>query len=234
MVVTYNPATTRKQQHALESKLESLRAVLLEMRLRVRQGDPHWRDEQTVRERYLRECERLHVPSDLYTLKFTRRGQRLSMSFRKDFYRLSLQQQRFGKSIIITDNKDWTTPEIVEAHLDRWKVEERFRLSKDEDLVATRPMRHWTDSKLRCHLFTCVAAMTYLRCLERHLERSGVKRTARAVMEEMRHLHSVLSIPKGARKPARRLESPTKTQREVLRAFGYRIDASGVLQQIEP
>jgi transposase len=233
VVVTYNPATARKQQHALESKLERLRTELLGMRVRVRQGDPHWRDEQAIRERYLRECERLHMPSDLYTLKFTRRGGRLSMSFRKDFYRLGLQQQRFGKSIIITDNKDWTTPEIVQTHLDRWKVEERFRLSKDEDLVATRPVRHWTDSKLRCHLFTCVAAMTYLRRLELHLERSGVKRTAKAVMEEMRHLHSVLSIPKGARKPARRLESPTKTQREVLRAFGYRIDARGVLQQIE-
>jgi len=233
VVVTYNPATARKQQYRLESKLESLRAALLEMRVRVREGEPHWRDEQVVRERYLRECERLHVPSDLYTLKFTHRAGKLSMSFRKDFYRLGLQQQRFGKSVIITDNRDWTTPRIVEAHLDRWKVENSFRLSKDEELVATRPVRHWTDSKLRCHLFTCVAAMTYLRMIERRLEHSGVQMTATAVVEQMRDLHSVLSIRKGARKPSRRLETPSKTQREVLRAFGCRIDTGGVLQQIE-
>jgi len=233
VVVTYNPATARKQQYVLEDKLETLRAELLEMRIRVRRGDPHWRDEEVVRERYLRACERLHLASDLYTLKFTRRGQYLSLSFRKDFYRLGLQHQRFGKSIIITDNRDWTTAQIVQAHLDRWQVEDRFRLSKDEELVGAQPMRHWTDSKIRCHLFTCVAALTNLRRIELRLQEAGVKMTAEEAMEQMRHLHSVLSLRKGARKPHRRLETPTKTQSEVLRAFGHRIDARGVLQPIE-
>ena len=49
-------------------------------------------------------------------------------------------------------------------------------------------------------------------------------------MQDMQGLHSVLSIPKGARKPHRRLETPSKTQAEVLLAFGHRVDASGVLQ----
>jgi len=234
VVVTYNPTTARKQQYVQESKMESLRAELLEMRIRVRRADPHWRDEATIRERYLRACERLHISSDLYALKFTRRGEHLSLSFRKDFYRLGRQQERFGKSIIITDNTDWTTPEIVQTHLDRWQVEERFRLSKDEEQVSVQPMRHWTDSKIRCHLFTCVAAMTYLRRIELRLERAGVKITAEEAMGQMRRLHSVLSFREGARKPTRRLELPTKTQAEVLRAFGHRIGASGGLQSIKP
>jgi hypothetical protein len=49
-------------------------------------------------------------------------------------------------------------------------------------------------------------------------------------MQDMRTLHDVLSIPKGARKPHRRLETPSKTQAEVLSAFGHRVDDSGVLQ----
>jgi transposase len=72
----------------------------------------------------------------------------------------------FGKNIIITDNTDWTTREIVEASLDRWQAENRFRLSNDDDLVAARLIRHWTDSKIRFHLFSCVVALTYLRRLE--------------------------------------------------------------------
>ncbi len=35
----------------------------------------------------------------------------------------------------------------------------RFRLSKNENLVGVQPIRHWTDSKIRCHLFTCVVAI---------------------------------------------------------------------------
>jgi transposase len=58
------------------------------------------------------------------------------------------------------------TGDIIEASLARWQVEDRFRCSKDVDLVGTGPLRHWTDSKIRCHLFTCVVAMTYLRRIE--------------------------------------------------------------------
>ena len=41
----------------------------------------------------------------------------------------------FGKNIIITDNTDWTPREIVEASLYRWQVEDRFRLTKNDDLI---------------------------------------------------------------------------------------------------
>ncbi len=39
-------------------------------------------------------------------------------------------------------------------------------------------------------------------------------------------------LSKGSRKPTRRLETPSKTQAEVLSVFGHQIDASGVLQNI--
>ena len=76
--------------------------------------------------------------------------------------------------------------------------------------------------------------MTYLRRIELVLAATGKKRTAADIMEEMRHLHHVLSLRRGARKPDRRLETPSKTQAEVLSAFGYRVDSSGVLQPRSP
>ena len=79
------------------------------------------------------------------------------------------------------------------------------------------------------HLFTCVVAMTYLLRIELKLTASGINRTAADIMEDMRRLHQVLSLKKGERKPARRLETPSKTHAEVLSAFGYRVDGGGVL-----
>jgi len=108
---------------------------------------------------------------------------------------------KFGKDIIVTDNTDWTTSEIVEANLDRWQVENNFRLSKDDDLVAIRPIRHWTDNKIRCHLFSCVVAMTYLRRIELRLKASGIQRSAEDVMDDMRHFHSVLMFKKAKALP---------------------------------
>jgi transposase len=232
VVVTYNPATARKQDYTFQSKLETIRQQLLTMRNNVREKAPHWKKPDAIRERYVRLCERLHVSSHYYTLAFKQTNDGLSMSFRKDPYRVSRKQAMFGKNIIITDNTDWTTCEIVEASLDRWQVEDRFRLSKNDDLVGTRPIRHWTDSKIRCHLFSCVVALAYLRRLELRLSAAGVSRTAEDVMEDMQHLHSVLTLNRGSIKPIRRLETPTKTQSEVLTALGHRIDGSGVLQPI--
>ena len=232
VVVTYNPITARKQDYTFQSKLETIRQQLLVMRNKVREKAPHWKKHDAIRERYVRLCERLHVSSDFYTIRFEHTKDGLTMSFRKDPYRISRKQTMFGKNIIITDNTDWTTREIVEASLDRWQVEDRFRLSKNDDLVGTRPVRHWTDSKIRCHLFTCVVAMTYLRRLELKLASAGINRTAEDVMDDMQHLHSVLTLSKGSRKPIRRLETPTKTQSEVLSALGHRIDDGGVLHPI--
>jgi len=229
VVVTYNPTTERKQTYTLDSKLDGIRQELLAMRSKVRNKEPHWRKQEAIRERYLRLCERFHVPSDLYALEFSQTAEGLVMSFRKDVVAVEQRRMMFGKNIIITDNMDWTTTAIVEASIDRWQVENRFRLSKEDDLVAMRPIRHWTDSKIRCHLFSCVVAMTYLRRIELKLNAAGIHRTAEDVMEDMRHLHSVLLLKDGGRKADRRIEIPTKTQAEVLSAFGFSVNAGGVL-----
>jgi transposase len=233
VVVTWNPPTARKQRLMLERKLDQVRTELLAMRAKVRQQQPQWRDPEAIWERYFRLCEQLHIGSDLYDLEFTEESGKLVMSFRKDAYRVGRSEQRFGKTVIVTDNTDWTTAEIVAASLDRWQVEDRFRQSKDDDQVGVQPVRHWTDGKIRCHFFTCVVAMAYLRRLELRLESAGMKRTAADVMDGMRHLHSVLMLPAGARKPRRRLETPSKTQSEVLRALGWVVDGGGVLQRVD-
>lgn len=232
VIVTYSPKTARKKLYTFESKLDTIRQELLTMRAKVKEGAPHWREAEDIQARYARLCQRLHMASDLFILNFETSENGLNMSFRKDPYQVKQKKLMFGKNIIITDNTDWVTKDIIEASLDRWQVEDRFRLSKNDDLVGVQPIRHWTDSKIKCHLFTCVVAMTYLRRIELNLKAAGIERTAEDVMDDMKHLHSILTLQKGARKPTRRLETPSKTQAEVLSAFGYRIDKRGVLQPI--
>jgi transposase len=230
VIVTHTPASARKQAYTFADKLKAMRQELLTMRAKVRGKAPHWRNEEAVRERYVSFCEHIHMTPQLYELEFEQSPDGLLLTFRKNANLVNRKQAMFGKNIIITDNTDWLTGDIIEASLARWQVEERFRLSKNDDLVGTSPVRHWTDSKIRCHLFTCVVAMTYLRRIELKMTAAGRKRSIEEVMDDMRHLHYVLSVKKGSRTPERRLETPSKTQSEVLSAFGYRVDESGVLQ----
>ena len=231
VVVTYNPLTATKQRYSFEKKMLRLQDSLFEFQSRVNRNTPHWRKESVVLKRYKDICSELHIPSNLYKVEFYHNDDRLRMNFRKNHYRIGRYIDRFGKNILITDIIGWTTDEIVQASLDRWAVEDSFRLTKDETQVALRPIRHWTDSKIRCHIFTCIAALALLRIIELRLRKAGVDITARTAMKSMHRLHSCLIWLPGKRKAVRMLEEPDDTQAEIMRAFGWKI-AGGVLQEI--
>jgi hypothetical protein len=61
--------------------------------------------------------------------------------------------------------------------------------------------------------------MAYLRRIELKLAAAGIQRTAADIIQDMRALHNVLSIAKSARKPHRRLETPSKA-RPKLNCYG--------------
>ena len=166
VVVTYNPRTARKQTYTMARKLETLRATLLEFRRNYRERRPHWRSVEAIQERYLRACEKLHIGSQYYQLEFGDLRKAPDMSFRKDHYQIAKAEALFGKNVIVTDNHDWTTEEIVQSSLDRYGIEEQFRASKSNHHVQVNPFYHWTDSKIRCQLLTCVIALTVLRLIE--------------------------------------------------------------------
>ena len=233
VVVTFNPRTARKQGYTLEQKLESLREALLEFRRKYREKRAHWRGPDTIRERYLRACEKLHIGSQYYHLGFDTQEKTPEISFRKDHYQVSKAEALFGKNVIVTDNHDWTTEEIVQLSLDRYGVEKLFRDSKSSDHVQVNPFYHWTDSKIRCQLLTCAIALTVLRLLEITINGEGRKRySGRQILEEMSHLNSTWLWYTGKRTPEQALDTPTKTQADVLKAFGWEIGPGGVLQPI--
>lgn len=230
VVVTYNPLTATKQRYAFEQRLLKLQAALYEFRGKVRSAARAWTNQEKIVERYQATCEELYLPKGLYDLHFERKGGQLHMGFRKNYYQIGRHIDRFGKNILITDHNDWSTDEIVKASLDRSIVEQSFRQTKDDDLVAVLPIRHFTDDKIRCHILSCIVALCYLRIIELRLHRAGLHIAANTAMERMQRLHSCLCWSPGKRKPLRLLEEPTPEQSLILNAFGYEI-AGGVLQK---
>ena len=231
VIVTHNPRTAAKQRYSFDKKLLSLQQALIELRDKVKTQKPHWTNAKRIESHYHDACVRLHLPKDLYELLVEKHKNKWQLLFRKSYYRIGKHLERFGKNIIITDHLNWSTDEIVRASLDRYMVENAFRQSKDDDLVALMPVRHWTDSKIRCHILTCVIALAYLRLIEIRLQRSEVPMTAATVMQQMHRLHSCLCWSGSASKPQRIIEEPTEVQAQIMRAFGYQI-ASRVLHRI--
>jgi transposase len=231
VVVTYNPRTATKQRLAFEKKLLALQETLFDLRAKVRTQKAHWTDAHRIEQHYAEACEKLHLPKNLYEVSLEEQQHQKQLSFRKNYYRIGLYLEKFGKNILVTDLHDWPTDEIVQASLDRYMVEKAFRQSKDSDLVSLYPLRHWTDGKIRCHIFTCVVALTYLRLIEVRLCQAGLTISAATAMEHMRRLHSCLCWTASKKSPERIIEDPTPIQAAILAAFGYQA-AGGVLQKL--
>ena len=142
------------------------------------------------------------------------------MSFRKDASEVGAIEAMMGKNIIATDNHDWSIEEIVSASLDRYRIEQQFRVSKASCHVRINPMFHWTDDKIRCHLLTCVIALACLRLLE---IKTGDKHTAKSIMEQMQEIDCVLSWQRKAKKPVVYIEDPTELRAQGLDALGHQV-----------
>ena len=67
-----------------------------------------------------------------------------------------LEDRIFGKRILFTNRDTWTTADVVAAYRSQNEVGSSFRQMKDPHVVSFGPMHHWTDSKIRVHVFYCV------------------------------------------------------------------------------
>lgn len=85
-----------------------------------------------------------------------------------------LSQEQLGKTALFTDRDDFTNEEIVSAYRSAWQVESAFKQMKDKEHLTVKPIFHWTDEKIRVHIFTCVLAFRLCCLLKKELADSGI------------------------------------------------------------
>ncbi|MDR1060400.1 MAG: IS1634 family transposase [Clostridiales bacterium] len=99
--------------------------------------------------------------------------------------------QHFGKSLIITDRNDWTTEQILKAYREQEAIERIFRLSKG-DHCAVRPTHHFTDDKIRAHMFCCLLAVNLALALQRELDLKGLKMSVDEILDRLATIRSCI------------------------------------------
>ena len=70
-----------------------------------------------------------------------------------------LRTTLLGKTLLFTDNHDWSDADIVRGYRAQHHVEGAFRQMKRPQRSALRPQYHWTDQKIEVHVFCCVLAL---------------------------------------------------------------------------
>ncbi len=116
-----------------------------------------------------------------------------------------LQKTLLGKTILFTDNEQWSDVEIIRGYRSQHHIETAFRRMKDCHHIALRPQYHWTDQKVEVHVFCCVLALMLCSLLHRELHRKGIDRSIPAILDELAKIREVGVIYA----PQREKETPT-------------------------
>lgn len=86
-----------------------------------------------------------------------------------------LQDHVLGRTLLVTNRRDWTPEQAVHASRLQSHNERFFRDMKDPTGVSILPLRHRRDAALRAHALIAVIALLLSKVVQRRLKRAGVK-----------------------------------------------------------
>jgi transposase len=132
--------------------------------------------------------------------------------------RAALEEEIFGKHVLITSHDDWPVPEIITGYRSQSEAEFSFRQLKDPRVVSFSPMFHWTEHNIRVHVFTCVLALQIAHLMRRHARQAGLDLSVRELLSQLAGIgETVLLYPSaGGRPKARRMTTELSGQQRQL------------------
>lgn len=115
--------------------------------------------------------------------------------------RAALEEEIFGKRILFSDKTiaQASTQTIVGDYRSQEVVEGDFRQMKDPSVVSFSPMHHFTEQKIRVHIFYCVLALMVAKLMTREADRAGMHLSVRALLESLAGIEETLLLYQGER-----------------------------------
>lgn len=184
-MLTHSPTLHAAQSRGFDQTLGKARKRLTELQAKLARGKT--RRGRTAVETEIATITRPRWVSEV--IKTTLTGQTpatLRLSWRTDTRaRGRLEKRIFGKRILFTNRTEWSPAEIVAAYRSQNEVESSFRQMKNPHIVSFGPMHHWTDQKIRVHVFYCVLALTIAHLMRREAENAGLHLSVRELLDQL-------------------------------------------------
>jgi len=109
-----------------------------------------------------------------------------------------LANERLGRTLLVTNHRDWTAGQVIEAYRGLVKVEESFKNMKNIAFLRWQPAYHWTDQKIRVHGFYCVLALMLCTLARKQAFEAGIELSLPSMLKELSAIKEVAVIyPKG-------------------------------------
>ena len=137
--------------------------------------------------------------------------------------RAALEEEIFGKHVLITGHADWPVAEVVAGDRSQSEAESGFRQLKDPHVVSFSPMFHWTQHNIRVHVFTCVLALQVAHLMRLKARRAGLDLSVRALLGELAGIGETILLyqnDRGLPRAHRMLTDTSPVQDKLSDVFG--------------
>lgn len=139
---------------------------------------------------------------DVIDIKVKKTGKQFVLAYAINPQKKNLLENTvLGKRILITSRQDWNNEEIVLAYQGQKDVEFAFRQIKNPFHTCVRPQYHWTDQKIKVHVFCSVIAFTICALIEKTARENGLPYTINDILDRLASVRKVKYIaPKTSNK----------------------------------
>jgi transposase len=190
-VITYNPELEAGQMQGLLINRAKTDAKLLELQQRLahRAAGEITKGKKPTAESVVVAVEKIlnvEYMRDIFHYEVIEKDGDILLTYGSSEERLErLRYAELGKTALFTDREDFTNEQIVLAYRSAWHVESAFKQMKNAKHLAVRPIFHWTDEKIRVHIFICVLAYRLCALLIKELSDKGITISINRLIDEM-------------------------------------------------
>jgi len=212
VVVTFSQSFYDKQNLSLLRELTKCQKRLQELTTKLQQwlNEPSRAGAPPTRQSVASQIKTILKPQymkRLFKIEFVEQNDLVNLTSTLLSEQLTaIQKTRLGKTILFTDQDDWSTAEIILGYRGQYRIEDAFKLTKRGHFMAWRPAFHWTDQKLHVHAFYCVLSLLFISLIHRQVWQNSIKIGLPTLERELKSLKEVLTLqlpPSGKPEKAR-------------------------------
>lgn len=173
VVVSYNEKLRSKQLHSLDNAMVKTQTKFEEIK------DHRFKSERSAMVAMLKILPKKYNP---FKWEAQKEGKVFRVQLSLDGENLAQRRKDAGKNVIFTNHLDWSDERIIKTYRKMYKVENQFKLLHGALLIPIKPVYHWTDQKIKAHIFLCMVALFFAKTLE-HMCRGKVTGSFRDILE---------------------------------------------------
>jgi transposase len=215
-ILTFSQGLYNGQVAELDANIEKVIKELDELNLKINNKNSRIKKSiEAITDRVGKVISKYEYVSEIFDIEINNNGVTHTIN---NSNKQKLMTLYFGKKLTITDRGNWSTEEIVKAYYEQDCIEKIFKDTKSIKHFSLRPIYHWTEQKIRVHIFICLLGLTITSILQKELHKCDIDISKNMLIETLSNIRQCWVKDKNSNKVSKVLEDMDELQTNLLNA----------------